>query len=108
MRIIAHADVGGRTKYLVTEADGQPNEMMTVQMIVPGYLVTGPMLIGSLTAHDPYTDWKLVSDPPPLAEILGGIITWPLDAEYLSLGRPFLTQEVGERIVAEAAASVAG
>lgn len=106
MKVIAIAEHEYGPNYLVTADDGAvaPFDAGTVvQVAGPGGAVSAPVSIGSLTAHDPYTDWQPIEDPPPLAEILDGVVTWPDDLDYTPLGRPFLTREVGERIIAEAA-----
>lgn len=104
MKLILRAEDDGDATYLVTadeEATAPYGAQVVVQMVNVGYVVSPPASLGSMAAHDPYTDWQVVEDPPPLAEILSSVKKWPEDRPY-PLGRPFLTKEIGEKIIAEA------
>lgn len=102
MRVIAHDGDPEWLSYLIAADDGPLDAGTVVQVIGMGEVVCPPVSLGSLTAHDPYTDWQLIEDPPPLAEVLADVIEWPDDVEHPVHGRPFLTREIGERIIAKA------
>lgn len=86
---------------MVTGDDGPPNGGTLVQVVAPGRYVSSVVALGTLTAYDPYVDWQPIDDPPPLSRILRGVTDWP-PSRTTDGNDPFLTREVGEKLVAEA------
>lgn len=109
MKIIGRAEVGYGYNYLIVKDDDAvvPYEG-PVQIVFAGGIVSPPVYLGSLVAHDPYTDWRPVADPPPLAHILADVTKWPEGDLWMPGMEPLLTREVGERIIAAAKSGTPG